>query len=411
MKKSIMIPIILSLVIAAGNISSTSVLAAESAVQAEEAILSEEGSEIQEEMPEAAGEDAGLTTETAAETEEAAAVAEAEEDPAVKEIAEDAEPIETGTEAENSIEDGYRDAEPIKVSEVKGVHITQDQPVQFFKFEAERTALYELSSIYPDTMANLTLYNSSLDQTGCYHDYGGERDPNEYIRFFAKKGDILYIEATLARADELEGNDSLGCDVVIDYLSSGKTARGDMFNLADDVKVTWKEVPGAEYYKIYREGVTDSRETRKEPVIVTSELIGWDKAPGLTNGHAYRYKIVASLSEKGDSSYDSPRSYSKLMYRLKTVVIRSVKNTVPGGVTVKYDKTTSGDSYVLQYSENQDMRNAQTRVIKGADTTSYTIGGLKKGKTYYISIRVRKKVDGINYYTTFGVPKKITITR
>ena len=59
MKKSIMIPIILSLVIAAGNISSTSVLAAESAVQTEEAILSEEGSEMQEEMPEAAGEDAG----------------------------------------------------------------------------------------------------------------------------------------------------------------------------------------------------------------------------------------------------------------------------------------------------------------------------------------------------------------
>ena len=58
-----MIPIILSLVIAAGNISSTSVLAAESAVQTEEAILSKEGSEMQEEMPEAAGEESGLTTE------------------------------------------------------------------------------------------------------------------------------------------------------------------------------------------------------------------------------------------------------------------------------------------------------------------------------------------------------------
>ena len=99
------------------------------------------------------------------------------------------------------------------------------------------------------------------------------------------------------------------------------------------------------------------------------------------------------------------------MYRLKTVAIRSVKNTVPGGAEVKYDKTTSGDSYVLQYSVNQNMSNAMTRVIKGANTTSYTIGGLKKGKTYYISIRVRKKVNGIDYYTTFGVPKKVTITK
>ena len=190
-----------------------------------------------------------------------------------------------------------------------------------------------------------------------------------------------------------------------------KTTRGDMFNLANNVKVTWKEVPGAKYYKIYREGITDPKESQVEPVIVTERLIGWDQQPGLTNGHAYRYRIVASLTGKGDPSGDSPLSYSKLMYRLKTVVIRSVKNTAPGKVTVKYDKTTSGDSYVLQYCERQDMVGAKTKVVLGADTTSYTIGGLKKGKTYYISIRVRKKVNGIDYYTTFGVPKKIKVVK
>ena len=191
----------------------------------------------------------------------------------------------------------------------------------------------------------------------------------------------------------------------------GKTTRGDMFNLANNVKVTWKEVPGAKYYKVYREGVTNSAESRKDPVIVTTGLVGWDKDPGLTNGHAYRYKIVASLTGKGDSSGDSPLSYSKLMYRLKTVVIRSAKNTAPGKVTVKYDKTSSGDSYVLQYCERQDMVGAKTKVVLGAANTSYVIGGLKKGKTYYISIRVRKKVNGIDYYTTFGVPKKVAITK
>ena len=114
---------------------------------------------------------------------------------------------------------------------------------------------------------------------------------------------------------------------------------------------------------------------------------------------------------KNDPSGDSKLSYSKLMYRLKTVVIRSVKNTAPGKVTVKYDKTTSGDSYVLQWSEHEDMSNAKTKVVLGADNTSYVIGGLKKGKTYYISIRVRKKVEGIDYYTTFGVAKKIKLTQ
>ena len=198
----------------------------------------------------------------------------------------------------------------------------------------------------------------------------------------------------------------------------GKTTRGDMFNLAGNVKVTWKEVPGAKYYKVYREGITKSSESVEEPVIITSQLIGWDKveSPALVNGHAYRYRIVASMTGKdkdgkNDSSGDSKLSYSKLMYRLKTVVIRSVKNTAPGKVTVKYDKTTSGDSYVLQWSEHEDMSNAKTKVVLGADNTSYVIGGLKKGKTYYISIRVRKKVEGIDYYTTFGVAKKIKLTQ
>ena len=208
----------------------------------------------------------------------------------------------------------------------------------------------------------------------------------------------------------LKGN-YLGTATETFTILPGKTSRGDMFNLANNVKVTWKEVPGAKYYKVYREGITDPSESLDEPVIVTERLIGWDKEPGLTNGHAYRYKIVASLTGKGDPSGDSPLSYSKLMYRLKTVVIRSVKNTAPGKVTVKYDKTTSGDSYVLQYCEREDMVGAKTKVVLGANNTSYVIGGLKKGKTYYISIRVRKKVDGIDYYTTFGVPKKITITQ
>ena len=189
----------------------------------------------------------------------------------------------------------------------------------------------------------------------------------------------------------------------------GKTTRGDMFNLANNVKVTWKEVPGAKYYKVYREGISNPTESLDEPVIVTTGLIGWDKQPGLTNGNSYRYRIVASFTK--DSTGDSPLSYSKEMYRLKTVVIRSVKNTEPGKVTVKYDKTTTGDSYVLQYCERQDMVGAKTKVVLGANNTTYTIGELKKGKTYYISIRVRKKVNGIDYYTTFGVPKKVAVTK
>jgi surface protein len=196
----------------------------------------------------------------------------------------------------------------------------------------------------------------------------------------------------------------------IDTLVLKKTARGDMFNLANTVKITWKAVPDAKYYKVYRKDITSGVQSNYELVFVTSKLVGWDKDPRLEEGHAYKYKIVASLTGKGDPSGNSPFAYFKTMYRLKTVVIRTAKNTEPGKVTVRYDKTKSGDSYVIGYSENEDMTGMKTKVVKGADSTSCTISGLKKGKTYYISIRVRKTVGGVNYYTTFGVPKKVTIT-
>ena len=208
------------------------------------------------------------------------------------------------------------------------------------------------------------------------------------------------IKVTAAATDAYsEGTAEVAVRVV-----PGKTTRGDMFNLANNVKVTWTAVPGAKYYKVYRSGV-------KDPVIVTSGLVGWDKTAGLVDGKKYTYKIVASTTGKGDDSGDSTLSYSKVMYRLKTVAIKSVKNTAAGKVTVSYNKSATGDSYVLQYADNEAMNGAKTIVIQGANTTSKVIGGLKKGKTYYIQIRVRKKVGGILYYTTFGVKKKIKVTK
>lgn len=186
----------------------------------------------------------------------------------------------------------------------------------------------------------------------------------------------------------------------------GKTARGDMFNLANNVKVTWKEVPGAKYYKVYRSGV-------KEPVIVTTGTVGWDKAPGLINGQTYTYRIVASTTGKGDSSGDSKLSYSKVMYRLQTTAFKYVKNMEPGKVTVSYKKSAYGDSYVLLYADNKDMKNAKSKVIYGADTTAVTLNGFKKGKTYWFQIRVRKSISGFTlpFYTTFGVQKSVSITK
>ena len=259
-----------------------------------------------------------------------------------------------------------------------------------------------LRTIYcEDHKTNWSWDDSTEIFTDCRSLFGMDRDLR--INYSGKNN-----EASMAKSGYLGGYFTPKYSVY----ARGKTTRCDIFNLANSVKLTWKAVPGARYYKVYREDITSPKTTPKDPVIVTSKLVGWDTQPGLTNGHDYRYRIVASLTGKGDSSGDSTTSYSKRTYRLKTVAIRSLKNTAPGVVTVKYDKSYfAGDSYVLQLSEHENMIGAKTKVVKGADNTSCVFGGLKKGKTYYISIRVRKQVNGINYYTTFGVPRKVVVTQ
>ena len=208
-----------------------------------------------------------------------------------------------------------------------------------------------------------------------------------------------------------ETNDYAAAEQEFDLkvITLGKTRRGDMFNLAGTVKVTWEPVPGAIWYKVYRSG-------KAEPVIVTKALIGYDNTEGMIPGEKYTYKIVASTTGKDKdgkivSGGESPLSYSKVMYRLKTVAWKYVKNTQPGKVLASYQKSPYGDSYVLLYADNEAMNGAKSKVIFGSNTTSCLLGGFKKGRTYWFQIRVRKKVNGIDYYTTFGAKKKVVITK
>ena len=218
-----------------------------------------------------------------------------------------------------------------------------------------------------------------------------------------KAGDTKLI----VRAAETDEYSAALQEFDLHVITLGKTRRGDMFNLAGTVKVTWEAVPGAKWYKVYRSG-------KKDPVIVTTALIGYDKTEGMIPGEKYTYTIIASTTGKDKegrivSGGESPVSYSKVMYRLKTVAWKYVKNTEPGKVLASYQKSPYGDSYVLLYADNEAMKGAKSKVIFGANTTSCLLGGFKKGKTYWFQIRVRKKVNNIDYYTTFGDKKKVEI--
>ena len=180
----------------------------------------------------------------------------------------------------------------------------------------------------------------------------------------------------------------------------GASTHVEFTNVASGIKVSWNAVAGAKYYKVYR---------GTEHLFTTSKLCGADTAVKLLNGQKFTYKVVASTTKDSDAG-DSTVYRTGTGYRLMTVGIVSLTNTVPGKMTVTYGKNPACDKYAVRYGLKEDMSDARLLSVQGADNLSKTVSVLQ-GKMYYVQVRCYKIVDGKNYYSGFCTTKKLTIKK
>ena len=169
-------------------------------------------------------------------------------------------------------------------------------------------------------------------------------------------------------------------------------------NVASGIKVSWESVTGATRYRVYRDN---------KPLFETSALNVTDKSVKYNSGTKYVYKVVATAKDVGDS----PKSRTATMYRLMPVGIKSLTNPSAGKMTVTYDKANGSSGYVVRYGLKSDMSDAKVITVSGANTTSRTFSGMKKGKTYYVQVRTYKIENLVRYYSGYCTTKKITITK
>ncbi len=92
-------------------------------------------------------------------------------------------------------------------------------------------------------------------------------------------------------------------------------------------------------------------------------------------------------------------------------LITSLKNSAKKTVTVKWEKAGAGSGYQIQYGLKKNMKGAKTLTVKKLKTTSAKIKNLKKGKTYYVRIRVYKTVNNRKIYSKWSDVKKVKVTR
>lgn len=97
---------------------------------------------------------------------------------------------------------------------------------------------------------------------------------------------------------------------------------------------------------------------------------------------------------------------------VKKTTLKSAKNAKGKKLVVKWGKNTAGNGYQVQYSTSKKFANGnKTKTISKNKTTSLTIKGLKKKKTYYVRIRTYKKVAGKTYYSSWSSVKKAKINK
>ena len=185
------------------------------------------------------------------------------------------------------------------------------------------------------------------------------------------------------------------------------------------VKVTWKGVSGAKYYKVFR-STKDAVYNKDEKKYIASgsyiakegnddenyDTVIYDDYYGvegsvvgtvaydyavLDEGVQYYYYVVA-YGEKGTeiasyvTSTDSKWSLASgkpasVVY--KASIAATLKNSKKGQVKVTYNKVAGAKKYVIYRA---DKKNGKYKQIGSTKKTTYTDKKAKKGKTYYYKV-------------------------
>lgn len=106
-----------------------------------------------------------------------------------------------------------------------------------------------------------------------------------------------------------------------------------------------------------------------------------------------------------------PSAYEIFTVRIAggSVRVSSAENVSGKKIRVKFRASKKYTGYVVSYSSKKDFSNQKSAKVR---STSATISGLKKGRTYYIRVRGYKTdVYGNEYYTSYSKTQKVKVTK
>ncbi len=175
-----------------------------------------------------------------------------------------------------------------------------------------------------------------------------------------------------------------------------KTAKLTLKNTSNGVKLNWKKVAGATGYYIYRNG-------KKLATIKKASTVAYTDKKAKSNGAKYRYQVYAYANTGRGAA-----SAKKTMYYMAAPKISSVKNSASKKIVVQWKKNAKASGYEVKYVLGSSTK---TKTISKAATVKATLSGLKKGKTYKVSVRSFKTVGKTKYYSPWSAAKSVKVKK
>ena len=154
-----------------------------------------------------------------------------------------------------------------------------------------------------------------------------------------------------------------------------------------------KALDGTPAYKSSTKSVTVSKDGK---VTVNAKYIG---------------KATITITAPETEKYSATTRKITITVNPTKTALTSVTSPAAGKMTVKWKKNAAATGYKFQYSTSSKFTNAKTVTITKNSILDKTIGGLAKGKKYYVHILAFKKVGDTYFYSAWSDAKTVTIKK
>lgn len=171
-------------------------------------------------------------------------------------------------------------------------------------------------------------------------------------------------------------------------------------NSKNGVSLKWKKAAGAAGYIVYRKSGSGSWKKIKK---LTGSSKNSYVDTSAKNGTSYTYTVKA-FKGKINSALASSKKMTYLSVSKLTKLDAGSKK-----MTVQWKKNPKVTGYQIVYAANRKWNKKTTIKIAKKTTTKKTIRKLTTKKTYYVKIRVYKKVGGKTYYSSWSGIKSVKV--